>query len=219
MSSEQIGSVYGVILNDHGSLAALGSSLHEAPYKASPKAPVMYVKPRNTHVPYGAVITVPDGVDTLEIGATLGVVFDRATARCSLENALDGVRGYRVVADLSIPHSSFFRPAIREKCFDDSCVLGALIPRDALNNPDMLEVETFVNGTLEHSWTLETLIRSVRQLIVDVSEFITLNANDVLLVGVPIGAARAKRGDVFAVEIPGMSRLEAKLESRIEARA
>lgn len=42
------GAVYGTLLNDRGALDALGEAMHDAPYKAPPKAPVLYLKPRNT---------------------------------------------------------------------------------------------------------------------------------------------------------------------------
>jgi hypothetical protein len=42
------GIVYGTLLNSVASLASLGDAVNAAPYKAPPKAPVLYVKPRNT---------------------------------------------------------------------------------------------------------------------------------------------------------------------------
>ena len=48
------GTVYGVLLNHAPALAALGAQVNEPPYKAPPKAPVLYVKPRNTLAGAGA---------------------------------------------------------------------------------------------------------------------------------------------------------------------
>jgi 5-oxopent-3-ene-1,2,5-tricarboxylate decarboxylase / 2-hydroxyhepta-2,4-diene-1,7-dioate isomerase len=211
MSFDQIGSVYGVILNDHDSLESLGSSVNDAPYKAAPNAPILYIKPRNTFVKDGAIIVPPEGVSELEIGATLGIEFAYSVANCTLENALDGVLGYRVVADLSIPHSSYYRPAIKEKCFDGSCLIGELTLKGQVVNPDALMVTTFVDGKSVHTWKLETLLRNVRQLIVDVSAFITFQEHDLLLVGVPIGAARVKQTQVFQVHIPELESSGAQL--------
>ena len=56
------GTVYGTLLNHHDALAALGSAVNQAPYKAAPKAPVLYIKPRNTWIDAGQPIVVPAGV-------------------------------------------------------------------------------------------------------------------------------------------------------------
>ena len=77
------GTVYGTLLNHHDALAALGSAVHEPPYKAPPKAQVLYIKPRNTWAGAGDAIIVPAGVDELEIGATLGLVIGRTACRVS----------------------------------------------------------------------------------------------------------------------------------------
>ena len=47
------GTVYGVILNDHRSLQKIGP-LDGAPYQGAPQAPVLYLKPANTHAASGA---------------------------------------------------------------------------------------------------------------------------------------------------------------------
>ena len=49
------GVVYGTLLNHEPALAALGPATHQAPYKAPPKAPVLYLKPRNTLAACGDV--------------------------------------------------------------------------------------------------------------------------------------------------------------------
>jgi 5-oxopent-3-ene-1,2,5-tricarboxylate decarboxylase/2-hydroxyhepta-2,4-diene-1,7-dioate isomerase len=45
-------------------------------------------------------------------------------------------------------------------------------------------------------------------LIAEVTEFMTLEAGDVLLVGVPENVPRARAGDRVAVEIEGVGRVE-----------
>jgi 5-oxopent-3-ene-1,2,5-tricarboxylate decarboxylase / 2-hydroxyhepta-2,4-diene-1,7-dioate isomerase len=83
------GMVYGALLNHAPALAALGDRVSAAPYKAAPRAPVLYVKPRNTLTTGGAAVPVPAGVDELEVGATLGVVIGRPACRLSPTDALD----------------------------------------------------------------------------------------------------------------------------------
>ena len=42
------GNVYGALLNHRSALTELGPKVAEPPYNAAPRAPVLYVKPRNT---------------------------------------------------------------------------------------------------------------------------------------------------------------------------
>ncbi|RZA28408.1 MAG: fumarylacetoacetate hydrolase, partial [Proteobacteria bacterium] len=72
------GTVYGTLMNFRGELDALGPTMNEAPYKAPPKAPVLYVKPANTWSENGAVIRVPAGAE-VEVGGTVAMVMKSAT--------------------------------------------------------------------------------------------------------------------------------------------
>jgi 5-oxopent-3-ene-1,2,5-tricarboxylate decarboxylase/2-hydroxyhepta-2,4-diene-1,7-dioate isomerase len=203
------GTIYGTLLNYRGALAALGEAVNAAPYKAAPKAPVLYIKPVNTIIGYGMPIPLPADVLELEIGAALGVVIGRTATRVSEEQALEHVAGYTVVNDVSIPHDSVYRPAVSQKARDGFCPVGPwVIERDAVTNPDALGVRVFINGELRQENTTANLIRSVARLIADITDFMTLNIGDTLLVGVPEGAPLAKAGDRVRIEIDGVGSLE-----------
>lgn len=200
--------MYGVVLNDKRSLAQLGDALQQPPYKTAPKAPVMYIKPANTLAGDGAEIELPAGADSVEIGATLGVVIGAPASRLSLESALAVVAGYVVVADLSLPHASYYRPAIREKCFDDSCPMSSeMIPAAHVGDVSNLSIETWVNGALLDSWALSDLLRGVSELLRDVTEFMTLRSGDMLLVSVPWQAPQAGAGDEVKVVVQGVGKV------------
>jgi 5-oxopent-3-ene-1,2,5-tricarboxylate decarboxylase/2-hydroxyhepta-2,4-diene-1,7-dioate isomerase len=208
------GLVYGTILNEQDALRALGSALNEPPYKAPPHAPVLYIKPWNTHVGHGAVVHLPEGADQVQVLGTLGIVFGAPASRVSEARALEPVRGFTVVADLSLPQDSLYRPPIREKCFDGACPIGPwVVDRDDVADLAALEVSVRVNGELRQRRSLARLVRPVARLIADVTEFMTLYPGDVLLAGVPIAGPSARAGDTAAVEIPEVGRLEARIEA------
>jgi 5-oxopent-3-ene-1,2,5-tricarboxylate decarboxylase/2-hydroxyhepta-2,4-diene-1,7-dioate isomerase len=203
------GCVYGVALNFRGALAALGAALYEPPYKAPPRAPVMYIKPRNTWRPHLAPVPIPADVQAVEIGATLGVVMARDAARVPAERALAYVAGYTIINDITAPHESLFRPALRQKCRDGFCPIGPwIIRRDDLPHFKSLTIRAYVNGEQRMAGSTAELIRPVDQLIADVSDFMTLRAGDVLAIGVPGQPALARAGDRVAVEVEGLGRLE-----------
>jgi len=200
------GSVYGVVLNDHASLRKIGSeALEAAPYKGVPKAPAMYIKPANTRVACGAVVGLPKGAKTVEVGATIGLVMGRAAARLTRANALDAVAGIVLAGDLSLPHDSYYRPAIREKCFDGSLPIGSVKPLVDLAN---LVITTEIDGKVVEQRSLADLVRDPAQLLVDVSEFMTLSQGDVLLVGVSYMAPQAGAGSQVKISAEGVGSLQ-----------
>jgi len=207
------GTVYGVILNDTVSLQKIGA-LDAPPYHGAPKAPALYIKPANTRVTSGASVTLPRGASTLEVGATLGLVIGRAAARLDAANALDAVCGVVLAADLSLPHASYYRPAIREKCFDGSLPIGEVLPLPDLS---ALVLTTEIDGKIVDQRSLAELIRKPAQLLADVSEFMTLAAGDVLLVGVRYQAPQAGKGSRVRISAAGIGSLEFSIAAEKDA--
>jgi 5-oxopent-3-ene-1,2,5-tricarboxylate decarboxylase / 2-hydroxyhepta-2,4-diene-1,7-dioate isomerase len=174
--------VYGVALNFRASLDRLSPPL--------PLAPVLYLRPRNTWSITGAPIAIPSGVAQLKMAGTLGIVIGR-------------VLGYIVVNDVSIPHDSYFRPAIRQRCGDGFCVLGSETTARLPN-----EIRTFVNGELRSRTSLADLVRPIDQLLADIGEVLTLAPGDIVLIGEPPDSPLACAGDVVRVEVDGLAPLE-----------
>ena len=184
MSYVPRGTVYGTLLNFRSECDTLAPQMHEAPYKAPPKAPVLYVKTANTFSPAGAAIAVPARVPEVEIGATVGLVM----------GARGAVQGCVLLADLSVPHASFFRPPVKFKCLDGFLGLGAEVrPVD----PAAVQIEVRVNGELRQTVRFDPagLVRPPAQLLADVAEFMTLAEGDVLLLGCDAPRPRARAGD------------------------
>jgi 5-oxopent-3-ene-1,2,5-tricarboxylate decarboxylase / 2-hydroxyhepta-2,4-diene-1,7-dioate isomerase len=202
------GTVYGCLLNHHDALAALGAAVHEPPYKAPPKAPVLYIKPRNTWVGPGDAIVVPQGVEALEIGATLALVVGHPVSRVTETEALSCVAGYVIVNDVSVPHASYYRPSLRFKARDTFCPIGAFVPRDAVGTPDALDITVEIDGEVVHRAGTAGLIRPAGRLLAEVSAFMTLAPGDVLMLGVAAGAPRARVGQRVSIAIDGLGRLD-----------
>jgi 5-oxopent-3-ene-1,2,5-tricarboxylate decarboxylase/2-hydroxyhepta-2,4-diene-1,7-dioate isomerase len=181
-------------------------------------APVLYVKPRNTLAQSGDEVVVPRDVEALEIGGCLGLVIDRVATNLGVKAALDYLAGYVIMNDISVPHDSYYRPSIRFKARDGFCPIGpALTPPTRINDPGSLVVRTFIDGKLESASSLTGLIRPIPQLLADVTEFMTLEAGDVLGVGVAAPAPRAHAGQVVSIEIDGLGAIKNRLVPELAA--
>lgn len=200
--------VVGALLNFRGAWAAMEPAMREAPHHRPPVHPVLYIKPANTWAGPGEPVRLPADVPEVEVGATLGLVMGRAASRLSEAEALAHVAGYAIVDDVTVPHAAVLRPPMKQKCRDTFCPIGPVVEAARVPAPDALALRVFVNGELRQGSHTSQLRRGVARLLADVTEFMTLEAGDILLVGVPENAPRVRAGDRVAIEIDGLGRLE-----------
>ncbi|HEY4805511.1 MAG TPA: fumarylacetoacetate hydrolase family protein [Paraburkholderia sp.] len=202
------GAVYGTLLNDRHALEALGDAVNAPPYKAPPSAPILYLKPRNTLAGHRARVAVP-GREGLQVGASLGIVIGRTATRVAAHEAFDYIAGYTLVADISVPHASVYRPSVRFRARDNFCVIGpAVVARRHVANPDQLAIAVNVEGRPASGATTASCVRGVAQLLADVTDFMTLAPGDVITLGVPHGAPVVQAGERATLSIGDWAPLE-----------
>jgi 5-oxopent-3-ene-1,2,5-tricarboxylate decarboxylase/2-hydroxyhepta-2,4-diene-1,7-dioate isomerase len=201
--------VYGVALNFSAEWERWQSRMRSEPYRQPPAAPVLYLKPRNTWIGNGEGIPMPPDIDRIKVSGTLGVVVGRTACRVTANDALSYVAGYTIVNDVSVPHDSYYRPALRERCRDGFCAISpAMASPGLLPNPNQVEIKMSVNGQACAAASTASLVRPVERLIADVTGFLTLAPGDVLLVGELPDAPLVSAGDRVRVEIEGLAPLE-----------
>ena len=202
LDRDSLGTVYGTLLNFRSEVDAWAPRATEPPYKAPPKAPVLYIKTTNTWSVNGASIPVPARAPQVEIGATIAMVM----------KAPGQVGGYRLMNDLSLPHASFFRPPVKFKCLDGFLGIGeTLLAAGPGVDPSTFTLEVRVNGALVQMVRFDALVRHASQLLADVSGFMTLGQGDALMLGCDTlaqgGRPLAKAGDVIAISGAGFGTL------------
>ncbi|WP_096273981.1 fumarylacetoacetate hydrolase family protein [Paucisalibacillus globulus] len=203
------GTIYGTLLNLGEQVDALSGEFNQAPYNNPPNRPILYIKPRNTINTHLKEVAIPKGIEAVEINATLGVIIGHTATNVKEENALEYVQGYTIVNDVTIPHDSYYRPAIKQKARDGFCPIGPwMVTKENLSNPDSLMIWTFKNEELIQVTSVKDLVRSIPRLIQDVTEYMTLSRGDVLLVGVPHNPPLAVAGDTIRIEIDEIGSLE-----------
>jgi len=179
------GTIYGVVLNDLNERAALSEAFAKPPYDAPPGAPVLYIKPRTTVAGTESVVLVPGGMSEVTVAATLALAIgDRGQPAAA-----------RLALDVSEPHGSYYRPAIRERCRDGYLPLG---PDGALPNGTET-IATLIDGREVHRWSLDRLARPIPALFHDITAFMSLLPGDLLLVGLAGDAPTARPGQSVTV--------------------
>ena len=195
------GTVYGALLNFQQEWQLRAAQMPEAPYKGAPKAPVLFIKTANTFTPSGGRIAMPPSVAEVDIGANLAWVFgaDAKPVACVLLN------------DVSIPHESYYRPPVKFKCVDGFLGVGSKALGIAQVKTDAVVLTVKVNGKEVQRVNYADTVRKSQTLLSDISEFMTFQEGDVLLLGsdcLPDGKRpRAKVGDVVEISADGFDTL------------
>ena len=176
-----------------------------------PSEPSYFMKPPSSLSGHLSPVMRPVGCRFLNYEGEVAVVIGRRCHRVTLDAALDYVGGYTVANDWGV-HD--FRHAdrgsmLRVKGQDGFCPLGPVMIDPGDVDPDDLTLRTFVNGEeVQHGHTGSDLMFSFAYQIADVARLITLEPGDVLLTGTPAHSRPVEPGDVVAVEVEGIGRLE-----------
>jgi len=195
------GTVYGALLNFQQEWQIKAPQMPEAPYKGAPKAPVLFIKTANTFTPSGGRIALPSLVAEVDIGANLAWIFgqDAQPVACVLVN------------DVSIPHESYYRPPVKFKCVDGFLGVGATARGLEQVSTDAVVLTVKLNGQLVQRLNYADTVRKSQALLADISEFMTFQEGDVLLLGSDCLAdgkrPRAKAGDVVEISADGFATL------------
>ena len=177
---------------------------------AEPEQPALFPKFRNALLGHRGTIVRPRGIEFMHYETELAVVIGRAARRVSEEQALRHVKGYTVANDLVVRDFviNHFRPPVKPKNFDTFLPLGPLLlPAAGVPDPQRLGLRTYVNDELRQEGNTADMLRSVAELIAYISEFMTLQEDDVLLSGTPKGISHVVAGDTVRCEIDGFMSL------------
>lgn len=176
-----------------------------------PSVPSYFLKPPSSVSAHRAPVARPPGCHFLNYEGEIAVVIGERCLGASLRDALRYVRGYTVANDWGV-HD--FRHAdrgsmLRVKGQDGFCPLGpALVDAEDVD-PEDLTIRTYLNDELvQEGHTGRDLLFSFAYQIADLSRLITLEPGDVLLTGTPANSRPVEPGDVVAVEVDGLGRLE-----------
>jgi 5-oxopent-3-ene-1,2,5-tricarboxylate decarboxylase/2-hydroxyhepta-2,4-diene-1,7-dioate isomerase len=190
---------------------ALNYSEHASELQmAEPEEPALFFKSPNTWTAHRQPVLRPRGARYMHYEVELAVVIGRRCRRVAASRALDFVRGYTIANDLVLRDhvTNLFRPPLRGKCRDTFCPIGPYLVEGEIAEPHMLGLRAFVNGELRQSGTTSGMVHRVPELIEFVSDFMTLEAGDLLLTGTPRGVSHVYAGDLMRLEIDGLGALE-----------
>jgi 2-keto-4-pentenoate hydratase/2-oxohepta-3-ene-1,7-dioic acid hydratase in catechol pathway len=178
-----------------------------------PGTPVTFFKPSTSVIGPGDPITYPSFSSDVHHEAELAVVIGRMCREVPRERARDVVLGYTCANDVTARDIQRTEEQwARAKGFDGSCPLGPWVETDL--DPGDLAIMCTVNGEQRQLGRTSEMIRPVEDLIVHITEAMTLLPGDVILTGTPAGVGPLNVGDEVAVTIEGIGTLTNKVIKR-----
>jgi 5-oxopent-3-ene-1,2,5-tricarboxylate decarboxylase/2-hydroxyhepta-2,4-diene-1,7-dioate isomerase len=131
-----------------------------------------------------------------------------STRDCPPEKALTKVAGLLTVADVRIPHQNLYRPSIPMIARDGFCPMAKRMTRlSEAGDPDQLGVRVWIDGQLIHVTSTADRLRNAAQLVAALSQTMTLQEGDLVLMGVSQGAPRVRPGQHASITIDGLEPL------------
>jgi acylpyruvate hydrolase len=182
-----------------------------------PKEPPVFAKWTNAVLDPGEPILRPRGSTQLDWEVELGVVIGRPARHVSREAALDHVWGYTIVNDVSARDFQFVTTqwGAGKVCDTFAPVGPYVVDRAEVPDPHVLDLRTWVNGSLMQDGNTRNFIFDIRYIVSYLSRLMTLGPGDLIATGTPAGVGLGRKppvwlqpGDVVRTEITGLGTLE-----------
>jgi 2-keto-4-pentenoate hydratase/2-oxohepta-3-ene-1,7-dioic acid hydratase in catechol pathway len=173
--------------------------------KTAPEA-LFFIKPNTAVVAIHQPFSIPDQLGAVHNETELAVLIQAPLTKVSPDQVLDAVWGYGLALDLTLRDQQkklkeLGRPWEIAKGFDGACPVSDFIPAAELADVQQLEFSLRVNGELRQQGDTRMMIRSVTQIISEMSQFFTLLPGDLVLTGTPAGVGPLYSGDQLELNL------------------
>ena len=180
-----------------------------------PKFPTIFLRCLTSMVPHEQPIIRPKASEQLDYEAEMMLIVGKRAKHLTMDNATSCVAGYACSNEGSV--REFQRKTTQwdmGKNFDRTGGFGPwMVTADEL--PDAgkgLKIESRLNGTVMQSDNTDNMMFPVREMLVYVTQGMTLEPGDIIFTGTPSGVGHArkpnpiwmKQGDVCEIEIEGI---------------
>jgi acylpyruvate hydrolase len=213
------GLTYALPVGRPGKILCLGLNyldhVKEGPNRDNiPKFPTIFMRGRTSLVPHGQPILRPQVTETLDYEAELILVVGKRAKHLTAANATSCIAGYSCGNEGSV--REFQRKTTQwdmGKNFDRTGGFGPwLVTADELPPAAKgLKIESRLNGKVMQSDNTDNMMFPIVDLLVYVTQGMTLEPGDIIFTGTPSGVGHArqppvfmKNGDTCEIEIQGI---------------
>jgi len=180
-----------------------------------PKEPILFMKATSAIIGPNDDVELPRNTLKPDWEVELGVIIGKTAKYIDEKDALDYVAGYCVVNDLSERHFQTERGGqwTKGKSADTFGPIGPwLVTKDEVADPQNLKMWLEVDGHRYQDGSTKTMIFGVAHLVAYLSQFMSLQAGDVITTGTPPGVGMGQKptpiwlkpGQVMRLGIEGL---------------
>jgi 5-oxopent-3-ene-1,2,5-tricarboxylate decarboxylase/2-hydroxyhepta-2,4-diene-1,7-dioate isomerase len=172
--------------------------------------PLVFLKGPGAVIGHRGQTRRPSDVTFMHYECELAGVMGRTAKNVKAADAMHYVAGYTVCNDYAFRDylENWYRPNLRVKNRDTATVLGPwFVDAADVADPNTLTLNTYVNGQRTQHGSTRDFVNDIPSLIEYLSEFMTLQAGDVILTGTPEGVVNVNVGDEVITEVEGIGRL------------
>lgn len=174
------------------------------------EAPFYFTKSLAAVVSSGAVVPYPPGTADYHYEMELVIAIGAPAFRVSAGRALDCVYGYAAGLDmtrrdLQAAAKDKRRPWDIGKDFEDSAVIGSILPATLLGEIGPQRIALSVNGAARQEAVLADMVWSVPEIVSHLSGLYHLLPGDLIYTGTPAGVGAVQPGDVIEGQIDGLA--------------
>ena len=165
-----------------------------------PDRAVIFCKPSSSLLPDGGNIEIPQYSNDCHHELELALLVGKTGKHIRKEAALSYLSGYGVALDLTLrdiqkEQKDRGLPWEIAKGFDTSCPISDFTPVENVSTPNNLQLTLKVNGEVRQQGNTAQMMRSIEEIIAEISSFYTLEIGDIILTGTPAGVSRIETGD------------------------
>ncbi|MDD5622741.1 MAG: fumarylacetoacetate hydrolase family protein [Actinomycetota bacterium] len=185
-----------------------------------PEKPVLFSKATSCIIKNNDNIIYPSEVKELDYEVELAAIIGRKMKNVPEDEVSGYIYGYTIMNDITARDiQKNEQPWFRSKSFDTFGPIGpAIVVKDMINDPQNLNLKSYVNGEIRQNGNTSDMIFGVYELISYISRSLTLEAGDLISTGTPSGVGifmkekkLLKPGDTVICEIEKIGRLENKI--------
>jgi len=211
------GTRLGACVGNVGKLVCVGLNYSDHAAESGlevPPEPVLFFKATSSIVGPDDTIEIPKGSVSTDWEVEFAIVIGKDGKYIEESNALEHIAGYCVVNDVSERDFQIKRSGqwVKGKSADTFGPMGPwMVTRDEIADPQSLDMFLDVNGKSMQRGSTSTMVYQVPFLVSYISQFMSLQAGDVISTGTPPGVGMGmtpptylKAGDVVTLGIEGL---------------
>ena len=166
-----------------------------------PKAPIFFIKSKNTLVPFVGEFQLPDTQwGACHFETECAVLIAKPLKCAGVAEVERSIAGFGLALDLTLRDlqsqlKAQGHPWERAKSFDGACPLSPFVDKKYFPDQRAIRFTSQLNGAIVQQGMVKDMLWPILTLIQRMSEVFTLEPGDVVLTGTPAGVGPIMSGD------------------------